>query len=322
MSVTLNLATRPYADIGPAIKRLRIAMAVLAVIGIGLGLGLRAFHQKAEEARATEQRVQSKIDAINQERQGYQELMRQPDNAQLLAQAGTLNQLFDEKTFSWTLAMEDLETVLPGGVQVTTLDPSRDTKTGSITLKLRVVGPRDRADDLVQNLEHSKHFLLPSIVSESTESTGGPNERLEPVSASNRFNFELLAEYNPAAAAGSQERNKSRNREALGRTESATGHNAPSLPHAPKATVGSWTKQLVRPALDQALKRTQARRPAMISSRIPSLWRERLASPLTWHYAGFAVLLAAVIILSIRFGLDWAATSAAPPAPWPPNRFS
>jgi type IV pilus assembly protein PilN len=200
MRITLNLATRPYADIGPAIKRLRIAMAVLMVIGIGLGLGLRTFHQRAEEARKTEQQVQSKIDAINRERQGYQELMRQPANAQLLAQARTLNQLIDEKTFSWTLAMEDLETVLPGGVQATTLEPARDAKTGIITLKLRVVGPRDRAVDLVENLEHSRHFLLPSIVSESTESAGGPSERLEPPSASNRVNFELLAEYNPAAA--------------------------------------------------------------------------------------------------------------------------
>lgn len=44
-------------------------------------------------------------------------------------------------------------------------------------------------------------------------------------------------------------------------------------------------------------------------SRTPSLWRERLASPLTWHYLGFALLLFGVIGLSIRFGLDWAATS-------------
>jgi Tfp pilus assembly protein PilO len=40
------------------------------------------------------------------------------------------------------------------------------------------------------------------------------------------------------------------------------------------------------------------------------VWRERLASPLTWHYAGFAVLLVAVIVLATRFALDWAATSA------------
>ncbi len=39
-------------------------------------------------------------------------------------------------------------------------------------------------------------------------------------------------------------------------------------------------------------------------------WRERLASPLTWHYAGFAVLLAIIIVLAVRFALDWSATSS------------
>ncbi len=39
-------------------------------------------------------------------------------------------------------------------------------------------------------------------------------------------------------------------------------------------------------------------------------WREHLTSPLTWHYAGFAVLLVAAIAMGTRFGLDWAAISA------------
>ncbi len=47
-----------------------------------------------------------------------------------------------------------------------------------------------------------------------------------------------------------------------------------------------------------------------MSSRTPSSWRERLTSPLTWHYAGFAVLLVVVIGLAIRFGLDWAAINS------------
>jgi type IV pilus assembly protein PilN len=196
MRITLNLATRPFADLGPAIKRLRIAMAVLAVAAIGLGLGLRAFHQKAEEARAREHSLDGQIASINKERQGYQDMMRQPANVQLLEQAEALNQLFDEKAFSWTLAMEDLETVLPGGVQVSTIEPVR-AKDGHITLHLRVAGPRDRAVELVSNLEHSKRFLLPRIVGENSESSGGPNQRMEPVSASNRVNFDLLAEYNP-----------------------------------------------------------------------------------------------------------------------------
>jgi type IV pilus assembly protein PilN len=123
-------------------------------------------------------------------------MMKRPDNAQLLSQANDLNKLFDEKAFSWTLAMENLETVLPGGVQVSTIEPAR-AKDGHITLHLRVVGPRDRAVELVRNLEHSRRFLQPRIVGENSEATNSPNQRIEPVSASNRFNFDLLADYNP-----------------------------------------------------------------------------------------------------------------------------
>jgi hypothetical protein len=46
-----------------------------------------------------------------------------------------------------------------------------------------------------------------------------------------------------------------------------------------------------------------------MSTRTSSQWRERLASPLTWHYIGFALLLAAVVGMAVSLGLDWAATN-------------
>lgn len=46
-----------------------------------------------------------------------------------------------------------------------------------------------------------------------------------------------------------------------------------------------------------------------MSDRKADVWRERLASPLTWHYVGFALVLVLVIALATRFALDWAATS-------------
>lgn len=199
MRVTLNLATRPFADLGPAIKRLRIAMGILALVSILLGFGLHAIHQKAEAARTSAHSLDTKIAAINLERKQYEDLMRQPDNAQLLEQAAVLNKIIDDKAFSWTLAMEDLETVLPGGVQVTSLEPARQ-KDGHITLTLRVSGPRDRAVDLVRNLEHSRRFLLPRIVGENAADTSDrPGAmRLQPVSAADRVDFDVQAEYNPA----------------------------------------------------------------------------------------------------------------------------
>jgi len=40
MRITINLASRPFADLGPALKRVRIAMGVLALASILFGLGL------------------------------------------------------------------------------------------------------------------------------------------------------------------------------------------------------------------------------------------------------------------------------------------
>jgi type IV pilus assembly protein PilN len=196
--VAINLASRQFADVAPALKGLRIAMGALALVAIALGFGLHALHDKAEAARQRAHSLDGQIAQITHERQQYQAMMQQPDNARTLQQSENLNRLFDEKSFSWTLAMEDLETVLPGGVQVNTLEPT--VKDGQISVRLRVVGPRDRDVGLVENLEHSRHFLLPRIVGETAESEGGPNQRQEPVSASNRVNFDMLADYTPGAS--------------------------------------------------------------------------------------------------------------------------
>ena len=45
-------------------------------------------------------------------------------------------------------------------------------------------------------------------------------------------------------------------------------------------------------------------------SYISSTWRERAQSPLTWHYAGLAVLLLLVTGLGVRLGLDWRTISS------------
>jgi type IV pilus assembly protein PilN len=196
MRISLNLATKPFTDVGPALKQLRVSMGIMAIVALALGLGLRAFHVKAVDARNRDHSLDGSIAQIQIERRGYEAMMHEPANADLLSHVATLNQLFDAKAFSWTLAMEDLETVLPAGVQVTTLEPLRE-KDGRITLRLRVVGPRDKAVDLVRNLERSKHFVLPRIVGENAETSGSAVERLEPISLSSKVNFDVLADYVP-----------------------------------------------------------------------------------------------------------------------------
>ena len=47
-----------------------------------------------------------------------------------------------------------------------------------------------------------------------------------------------------------------------------------------------------------------------MSNRVDSAWKERMASPLSWHYVGLAALIALVIGLAVRLGFDWSAVSA------------
>jgi type IV pilus assembly protein PilN len=261
MKIGINLATRPYADLGPAIHRLRIGMGVAAGLCLALLLGLHAVHNKAEEARAREHSLDGQLNHVGNERASYIAMMREPANARLLQQTDKLNQIFDEKAFSWTLAMESLETVLPGGVQVTTLEPIRD-KTGQITLHLRVVGPQNLAVDLVRNLEHSRRFLEPRIVGENaadTETNGGNTQRLQPVSDTNRFNFDLQAEYNPPTPAERKTAGAAEKKQQEAPAASAPGANqAPRagrrVPHVPAS-------RAARPAFRKPSPNAAAPRP-------------------------------------------------------------
>ena len=199
MMIALNLASRPFTDLRPILRSMRIAMGVLAVAAIVLGLVLRVVNRKAHEAQAHLRSVDGEIASIMREQQSYVVMMSRPENARIQFETKNLNGLFNQKAFSWTLVMEDLETALPAGVKVTEIEPIL-TKDGHITLHMRVLGPRDREIELIQNMEHSKCFLSPRIVAESADAPAGPNQKFEPVTSSTAMNFDLLAEYNADSA--------------------------------------------------------------------------------------------------------------------------
>jgi len=199
MFISLNLASRPFSDQRPTLVRMRIAMSALVLAAVVLGLVLRVVHRKAVEAHTHLHSLDGEIANILREQQGYQFMMSETENARTQVETRNLNQLFNQKAFSWTLVMVNLETVLPSGVRVTAIEPLV-SKTGHILLHLRVFGPRDRSIDLVQNLEHSKCFLQPRIVTESTDTSMGNNDKLGPVSMSTPTNFDLLADYNSDSA--------------------------------------------------------------------------------------------------------------------------
>ncbi|HEV2578325.1 MAG TPA: PilN domain-containing protein [Acidobacteriaceae bacterium] len=203
MRISINLATRPFVELRPLFLRLRILMALLAIIAIGLGFWAHTLQKRLDRASAQMDNLRNQTIGAQQERLQNERRMREPANAAVLDRAHFLNSLFLAKSFSWTAVMMDLENVLPTGVQVTSIEP-QVTQTGDVIIRLRVSGERDRAVQLVRNLEHSRRFLQPRLSGEASQAKSTTAQRpgtFQPQTnlpgAAPGVEFDILANYNP-----------------------------------------------------------------------------------------------------------------------------
>lgn len=202
MRVSVNLATRPFVELRPLLARLRLTMIALALLATGLIVGLRILKQRADTATAQMDSLKSQTSTYQDRMMANESRMRQPENRAVLERAQFLNELFAKKSFSWTAVLMDLETVLPAGVQVTSIDPAI-SKEGDVTIRLRVSGAREKAVDLVRNLEKSKRFLSPRLSNESLQADkqGTSLAAQQAAGAVAGVQFDILSGYNPLSIA-------------------------------------------------------------------------------------------------------------------------
>jgi type IV pilus assembly protein PilN len=210
MRISINLATRPFVELRPLFLRLRVLMGVLAVVAIALGVWAHVLQKRLNHATAQMDALRNQTTAAQQERLNNEKRMRQPVNAAVLNRAHFLNSIFLQKSFSWTAVMMDLENVLPTGVQVTSIEPQA-MPSGDVIIRLRVSGERDRAVQLVRNLEHSRRFLQPRLSGEASQAKetnanaqraaqyGGQfrQPQMNIPTAPAGVEFDILANYNP-----------------------------------------------------------------------------------------------------------------------------
>jgi type IV pilus assembly protein PilN len=247
MRVTLNLASRPYVELRPLYRRLQLIGALLLVTALVFWWVLRTQRTRAAQAQAHVASIQNAIARAQADQQHAEAAMHQPTNAAVLQQAQFLNGLFLRKAFSWTAVMMDLEQVLPSGVQVMNMDP-QISKDGHVVIRMRVAGPRERAVDLMRNLEKSQRFLHPRLVGEAAQTSGSANGNLQPAGAPMGVNFDLLADYNPLPPksakaetgpsgnkAGATTTHKRRTKKAVKPSPTANPAGAPAVVRAPGA---------------------------------------------------------------------------------------
>jgi type IV pilus assembly protein PilN len=197
MRISVNLATRPFIELRPLFARLRLAMAALTLLAVVLGVGLHVLSQRAKVASAQMDALKGQTTAIVSERQSNEQRMQQPQNKAVLDRSKFLNSLFAAKSFSWTAVLMDLERVVPGGVQVTSIEPTV-TPEGNVNIRLRVNGPRDLDVDFLRNLERSQRFVEPRPANETAQNQEqGKSMQTAQGGVPGGVEFDILSGYNP-----------------------------------------------------------------------------------------------------------------------------
>jgi type IV pilus assembly protein PilN len=176
MRLDINLATHPYEDVRRFWQRWSGALAGLGLLTLILVFSAVAGWMGAAKDRALIREREQQIAAREQERLNAEALLNRPENRAVRDRSLFLNNLFEQKSFSWTKVFEDLEHVMPAHLHVVSIRPQMSTQ-DQLELQLVVAGDsRERALELVRNMENSQHFQQTQIEDEINASqTPGDN---------------------------------------------------------------------------------------------------------------------------------------------------
>lgn len=135
-AIHLNLASRPYRDYRPVYA---VVVAVSLVTAFLMLNNVETFYRYINETRAT----RSKIEALEaqaqretESRRVLEHRLRGLDLATLDTRTRFINENLEQRAFSWSTLLDELESVLPDDVRLLTIAPSFEN--GSILLSLQL----------------------------------------------------------------------------------------------------------------------------------------------------------------------------------------
>lgn len=201
MRVNINLATQKYEDSRAFFARWGTAVAAAALVTILLGTLATLNYSDTEKDRKTSSDKRLQIAEVESGRVANEAILNRPENRDTREQARFWNDVIDQKSFSWTRLLSDMEKIMPARAFVISVKPALDVDKMDIARGLKldlVIGGEKHEDavELVRKMEGSDHFRQPYIKSESvTTPVRGGQAVVE---------FHIETFYAPAAPARSQ----------------------------------------------------------------------------------------------------------------------
>ena len=168
MRFTINLASQKYADARQFYLRWGGAVVALLLLTVFLGMKVRDSYLNARQSGKHIAELKEKIKVKEQQRAKAEAVLNQPENHDVREQSSFWNELFEQKSFSWTELFTDLERMMPGRAFVASITPAL-TADHRLQLKMMVVGEKvEDGNELIKKMEKSERFRFPTIDTQST----------------------------------------------------------------------------------------------------------------------------------------------------------
>lgn len=196
MRIRINLASQPYEDAKQYLARWGTFLAILGVVTVALVWFTVYSVRRSSDINRKLSQMRTNISTLDQEKAGAERMLALPQNRGTVDKSEYLNGIFARKAFSWTTVFSDMEKLMPSGLRVLSITPELDEQ-NQLHVHIMVGGEnRDRALELVRNLEKTPRFrdvILRSDVMNvtTTGSQISSSEEHDPI------RFDIIARYLP-----------------------------------------------------------------------------------------------------------------------------
>jgi len=203
MRVNINLASRKHEDVQQFFLRWGVALVLLAGLTLLLGaLSALKYNRVIKNAKETID-TQQKIAQLQKQLDDAVAYEKRPENIEITQEKKYWNNQIIRRTVSWTQLLNDLQRIMPNRAFLESVHPEL-TPDNRVTLKLLIAGEKyEDALDLQKNLETSKCFHFPKILSDTLEKEGrGVPSNLRKFEIETNYTAECTAPARPAIREG------------------------------------------------------------------------------------------------------------------------
>ncbi len=199
MRTNINLATQPYEDARLYLSKWGSLVLVLALATAGLAWFTVHSVRRSSDINRQLSTVRREIDKYDRAKAQAEQTLNLPQNRGTVEKSEYLNSILARKAFSWTTVFSDMEKIMPPGLRVLSISPALDAQ-NQLEVHIMVGGAsRDRAIELVQNLEKTPRFrdvaLRSDTFNEITTTTGRSSQTTS--EEQDPIRFDIVAHYLP-----------------------------------------------------------------------------------------------------------------------------